>query len=210
MTEEAVKNFLYETLGYRRIDDFVRGKRDADTSLRKFLDDTILGTFGTRASPASNIIVGNVEMPAWTRKYITVPHIFSASELEEQIERGKGYLTNLYREDVLRLEIQERGFFLSNFTVFVGYTGSRVRDAMTKIHEKGFPEADYQFEIRGRFRGHIKEDGFYLFTEGSTSRSGGKFIVASFNLSEEVVKYLNGIPARYHYLMQSKQSQSHQ
>jgi len=209
MTEEAIKKFLYETCGYGRIEDFVRGNKDADTSLRKFLDGTILGTFGTRASPAMDYKTDG-QGAAWRRRSISVPHIFSASELEEQIERGKNYLNNLYGEDILRPEIQERDFFLSNFTVFVGYTGSRVRDTMKKIHEGEFPEADYQFEIRGRFRGHVKDEDFYLFTEGSTSRSGGKLILASFNLSEEVVKYLNGISARYHHLMRGRESQSPQ
>ncbi len=206
-TQQSIENFLYETVGYRRIDEFVRGQKDKDTSLRKFLDETILGTFGTRSS--QDVLVGGVFVPAWRQNYITIPHIFSVSELEEQIERGKSYLNDLFGEDILRREIQERNFFLSNFRVFVGYTGSKVRERMSQIHQQEFPEADYQFLIRGRFRGHIKDNNFYLFTEGSSSRSGGKLIVVSFNLPEDTVRGLNGITARYHYLMKSRESQSH-
>ncbi|MBI4919656.1 hypothetical protein HY837_07005 [archaeon] len=204
MTEKSIKDFLYDTIGYARIEDFVTGEKDPDTTLRNFLNGTILGTFGKRSSPAiDSYDKYGKAIPAWKKNYITIPRIYSVSELEAQINEGKRYLNRLTGEDILKPEIQKRQFFLSSFKVFVGYTSKSVREKVQKIHQEGFPQAEYQFQIKGRFRGHIKQDDFYLFTEGSTSTMGAKLIVAAFNLPEEVVTDLNGISARYHYLMKN-------
>ncbi|MBI5066275.1 hypothetical protein HZA97_08625 [Candidatus Woesearchaeota archaeon] len=201
MTEQAIENFLYQTFGYGRVRDFIDSDK-SDKSLKSALEGTILSSFGTRASPARDEIDINGEsVPAWRNSHITVPHIFSASQLEEQIKAGKRYLDNFLGKNILRPKIQERQFFLSSFTTFVGYTSKEVREVISKVHAEYFPQAEYQFAIKGRYQGFIEEGDFYLFTEGSVSRFGAKLIVASFNLPESVVTELNRISSKYHSSM---------
>lgn len=200
MTQEAIKHFLYETFGYRKIDELIQGKKGPKTSIRTWLDGTLLGTFGRRSSPVMDVSVDGGSAPAWNNHYIKVPHIYPVSELESEIERGKRYLNSSCGRSI-KPEIQQRAFFLSSYTAFVGNTAREVGEKIKTIHQEEFPQAKYSFGIMGRFSGHIKSDDFYLFTEGSTSRTGAKLIVASFNLPVEVAEDLNRISAHYQRMM---------
>lgn len=190
--QESIENFLYDTFGYRRVEEILNHEKPKDVTMKAHLNGTILGTFGRRNSTANNFVG-----PKWSRKYIWVPHIFNASEIDEQAERGKRYL----KGEKVEPEIRRRGHFLSNYTAFVGLKGTQVRESIKRIHQDEFPDAEYDFGFNGRLEGHIKDDDLFLYTEGATSRFGAKLILVSFNLPAESVDNLNAIAARHTAIM---------
>jgi len=197
-SERQIANFLYNTFGYGQLDNLLKGVKPHQKTTREFMEGTILGTFGRRASPACDVRQSQgILVPAWRRPAFRAPHIFSASQLEEEIQRGKNYLRRIDERDILGPEIIARQFFLSSYTAFVGFTANNVKQRLQDIHQQEFPQAAFEWAIRGRYQGYIKDDEFYLFSEGSTARSGGKLFFASFNLSPGIVDDINRIAGQY-------------
>lgn len=206
MPISPVQDFLYNTFGYGRIDDLMSGLKPEGVQRREFLEGTILGTFGRRASTSSDTGSYSNPSPTWKRSSIRIPHIFNQSQLEEQISAGKDYLNQLQGQNILRPEILKRQFFLSSYTSFVGLTSNGVKERLSKIHTEDFPNAQYNWKRIGRFQCSITQDDFYLFSEGASTKYGAKLICIAFNLPQSEVENLNNIAKRFNFVTRDSKS----
>ncbi|MDP4039499.1 MAG: hypothetical protein Q8P57_02880 [Candidatus Pacearchaeota archaeon] len=202
MSVERVRDFLYDSFGYGRVEEFLDMGDNVSVNMRDFLRGTLLGTFRTRSSSIRAVSEDDSGAIIRSKAYISAPHIFHHSELRDQIN-GANRKSFLGRYG-LPEEIRKRKFFLSTLSGFKRHTSRRIIGITREIKEGYFPDAECRSSIDGMFSASMNHPDLYLFVQGRDDDNTPKLLVLSFNLGKEDGRNLNDISASYNGLMRRR------
>jgi hypothetical protein len=200
VNEEIVKRFLYEEFGYKKVCELISGRKDKNISMKDFFNNTIIGTIGNQPG-INKELSKTLGKPHWKSKYIMVPQIYKMSELEEQIEKGKYYLTTINDKKELFKNMQNHEYFLSSFLVFTGKQPTEIENIFYEIKNNYFPNDELFFNKNKRIKAELVNTDLAIFSEGSIRRSGSKGIAMTFNIDKATYEHLTNAVKRYHGMM---------
>ncbi|MBI2084753.1 MAG: hypothetical protein HYT70_04060 [Candidatus Aenigmarchaeota archaeon] len=193
MTQNAIEQFLWEELGYRKIKELMEGRKDRRVGIRDFLEGTLFATF--KPFTWSGINQVRVTMPA-------VPRIHTIDEFK----LSGGYPIG-FQQDLLGTVLN-----YPFFTQSMGFLHQRPHQRRNEMVEylqnlgrRLFPNAEVSFrKSRGILTtGIILDEDFYfslVFPSHTTAFD------TYFKVNPDMVTDINRIVSRYHFLSNRKRT----
>ena len=205
MTQEAVRTFLFDVLGYKKIDELLKGQKPQDTKIREFLEGTVFGTFRKSST------MGVTTMPL-------IPRIYRLDELNTvRISEGKiGFETREGRyahfdEETPQLHLP---YLISNLTFFGYMTPEEIRNYVEGFRTRLFPQSRYKWVVvKQSFEAIIADTDFYFELTGANRTSKrvqtAKPMDILFNADADTVNSINVLVSRYYSMIHPRHDSQH-
>jgi len=184
MSQEAIERFLWEEMGYRKIEELLTGKKDRKTDIRKFLEGTIFATFKPFVYKGQRM-----KMPE-------VPRI-------KPVEEAKGTATILKDEKELRSFVLSLPYFIETYSMFRGYGPKKIKPYLQDLSRRLFSDAGLSFTANRHFgqtelTGRIISEDFYLGAVASWHRDFEVY----FKTNPDLVEAINGVQEKYQEMLE--------
>ena len=206
MNEDAVKNFLYEVMGYRRLSELIQGKMPKGTSVRDFFSGTVFESFvpNKRFTPQTDYKKGNAVLMAHP------PNIPIIRSIEAIAESSK--IKNVFGEDMVSVQaVPESEFYIEEILLgqklpYIIDTNSflyrkrrsDIEELANSIKHGFFPQSCVQsFLSKNYFMVRLEDEGIHVQIAGAHNTNHSKRIMALFSINSSEVGHINDLVSRY-------------
>lgn len=184
MSEETIEKLLLDVYGYRRVHEFIHlGRREKGSSLREFLEGTIIGTFRRN-------VVG--ETSDYERR-INYPGI---SKIKEANEANVKYIHEGRRKEL--------PYHLPNMGYFEGMDCDDIEDFLIARVMPLFPNTEL-IAKKGKTKSYFSDYTINTTDIGinvvCSSRNNSKLILLEFEAPKECVKFVNDTVKKYYEIL---------